>query len=236
VKFAAMVVLCLLLTAAFAALGTWQVERRAWKLDLIARTDARVHAPAQAAPDPSAWPRIGKDAEYLHVTARGRLLNDRETLVHAATESGPGYWVLTPLRDERGITILVNRGFVPPDRADRRKRQAVQFEGPVTVTGLLRVTEPKGAFLRQNDPAAKRWYSRDVQAIAGAARLTPPVAPYFIDADATPNLGGFPVGGLTVVHFRNAHLQYAITWYALAALSLAGLFLLLRHDRREWRE
>jgi surfeit locus 1 family protein len=234
VKFAALVMLCLLLTAAFAALGTWQVQRRAWKLDLIARTDARVHAAAQAASGPSAWPRIGKGAEYLHVTARGRLLNDRETLVHAATESGPGYWVLTPLVDERGFTILVNRGFVPPDRAEPRKREAA--EGLVTVTGLLRVTEPKGAFLRHNDAAAKRWYSRDVKAIARAARVPAPVAPYFVDADATPNPGGYPVGGLTVVHFRNAHLQYAITWYALSALSLAGLFLLLRHDRPDWRE
>jgi surfeit locus 1 family protein len=234
VKFAAMVVLCLLLTAAFLALGTWQVERRAWKLHLIARTDARFHAAAQPAPGPSAWPRIGKGAEYLHVTARGRLLNHRETLVHAATESGPGYWVLTPLRDERGFTILVNRGFVPPDRAEPRKREAA--EGLVTVRGLLRVTEPKGAFLRHNDPAANRWYSRDVQAIARAARVPPPVAPYFIDADARPNPGGYPVGGLTIVHFRNAHLQYAITWYALAALSLVGLFLLVRHEGRGWRE
>jgi surfeit locus 1 family protein len=89
------------------------------------------------------------------------------------------------------------------------------------VTGLLRLTEPKGGFLRANDPAADRWYSRDVEAMAAARGLTD-TAPYFIDADATPNPGGLPVGGLTVVAFRNSHLVYALTWFALA-LMLAAL-------------
>ena len=86
--------------------------------------------------------------------------------------------------------------------------------GPVTVTGLLRVTEPEGIFLRANDPAAERWYSRDVAAIA-ARRGLRTTAPYFIDADAAS--GGYPVGGLTVIAFRNNHLAYALTWFALAA-------------------
>lgn len=159
------------------------------------------------------------------------LLHGSETLVQAVTVLGRGFWVLTPLRTG-DATVLVNRGFVPPDRRAPGTRRAGQVGGAVTVTGLLRTSEPGGGFLRANDAQAERWYSRDVAAIARSRRLAP-VAPFFIDADAAPNPGGYPVGGLTVVSFSNTHLVYALTWFALAALSFAAGARLLRMDRRE---
>ena len=225
--------LCALAALLFGALGVWQVERWAWKLDLIERVDARVHAPSGPIPPRSSWPRINaKSDEYRHVLVRGRFLHDRETLVDALTERGAGFWVITPLRAAEG-PILINRGFVPRGRASPSSRKAGRVAGEVTVTGLLRLTEPGGRFLRPNDPAGNRWYSRDVAAIARARGL-PGAAPFFIDADASANPGGLPVGGLTVVHFRNAHLVYALTWFGLAALCLVGLALILRS--REERE
>ena len=143
------------------------------------------------------------------------MLHDREVRTLAVTELGAGYWVITPLATP-DFTVLVNRGFVPQDRRDPATRAAGQAAGPVTISGLLRFSEPGGGFLRANDPGAGRWYSRDVAAIAAAERLEGAVAPYFIDADATANPGGLPVGGLTVVRFRNPHLSYALTWFALA--------------------
>jgi surfeit locus 1 family protein len=219
----------LLACAGFAALGVWQIERRAWKLDLIARVDARIHAPAAPPPARAGWARVNaRDDAYRHVRATGSFLHDRETFVQAVTERGAGFWVLTPLSTDQG-TVLINRGFVPPERRDPAIRRAGQ--GSVTVTGLLRISEPGGAFLRSNDPAAGRWYSRDVAAIA-RARGVGEVAPFFIDADATPNPGGYPVGGLTVVAFPNNHLVYALTWFGLAALSAWGAALILRRARR----
>lgn len=216
-------------TIGFAALGFWQVQRLGWKEALIARVEARVHA------DPLPWTDIlslvPADQEYCRVTASGRFDHGAETLVKAVTELGPGHWVLTPLRTGDGATVLVNRGFVPPDRAAPGTRIAGQGGDEVTVTGLARLTEPDGAFLRANDPAADRWYSRDVAAIA-AARGLGPVAPFFIDADATPQPGGYPVGGLTVIRFRNTHLAYALTWFALAAMAAAGVLILVRQERR----
>jgi len=211
----------------FAALGVWQVERRTSKLDLIARVDARVHAPAQPLPGRAAWSSIDDhDDAYRHVRAQGVFLNDRETLVQGVTDMGPGWWVITPLRTASGI-VLVNRGFVPPERSAPAARRAGLPAGPVVLTGLLRMTEPQGAFLRHNEPAAGRWYSRDVAAIASARGLSD-VAPFFVDADATPNRGGYPVGGLTVIAFRNAHLIYSISWFLLSALSLFGFALVVR--------
>lgn len=217
--------------AILVGLGVWQLERRTWKLDLIARVDARLAAAPVAAPGAELWPSLDRASdEYLRVVATGHFLNDRETPVLAVTVHGSGYWILTPLVTP-GFTVLVNRGFVPPDKRDPATRQSP--EGEVTVTGLLRLSEPNGGFLRSNDPAGNRWYSRDVPAIAatrGLAASDPgsPVAPYFIDADATPNPGGLPIGGLTVVTFRNAHLSYALTWFGLAA----GLAFLAWRSRR----
>jgi surfeit locus 1 family protein len=211
----------LLLVCVLLALGTWQLFRLSWKLDLIARVEERVHAAPVPAPARPAWPDVHAAAdEYRHIAVRGTFLHDREALVQAVTERGGGFWVLTPLRTDAGDIILVNRGFVPPDRRDRAVRAAAQVAGETLVTGLLRITEPGGGFLRSNDPAGDRWYSRDVQAIAAARDLVG-VAPYFIDADATPNPGGYPVGGLTVIAFSNHHLVYALTWYSMAGL-LAG--------------
>ncbi len=214
----------------FTSLGVWQVERLFWKLALIERVDARVHAAPVAAPGPDVWPRITGDAdEYRHVTVTGRFLDARETLVQALTDQGAGYWVMTPLATANG-TLLINRGFVPPERAATALHAAPS--GDVRVTGLLRLSEPGGTLLRANRPAEGRWYSRDVAAIAQARGLGASVAPYFIDADATPNPGGWPIGGLTVVHFRNAHLIYALTWFALAVMCAFALIKL--RDDTSW--
>jgi surfeit locus 1 family protein len=207
--------------AGLIALGVWQIERRAWKLALIDRVEQRIHAPPEAMPAPASWPTINAaNDEYRRVTVTGRFLHDRETLVQAVTDEGAGFWVLTPLETAGGAIVLINRGFVPPDRRDQATRRDGNPAGPVSITGLLRLTEPKGGFLRNNDPAGNRWYSRDVEAIA-AARGLPGPAPFFIDADATPNMSGFPQGGLTVVTFHNSHLIYALTWFGLAIM-LAG--------------
>jgi surfeit locus 1 family protein len=225
-------VLGLVLFATFIGLGVWQVERRNWKLALIARVDERVHAAPVAAPGPKQWPGVTPQRdEYLHVRLKGHLLNNKETLVYTATDFGPGYWVMTPLKRDDGTIVLIDRGFVPTNKRDPASRPQGQVRGEVTITGLLRISEPGGTFLRGNKPDQNRWYSRDVAAIAKARHLSD-VAPYFVDADKTPNPGGLPVGGLTRIHFRNAHLQYAITWFALALMVIVGAFVIVRQERK----
>lgn len=218
----------MLLFAGFAALGTWQLQRRVWKLDLIERVTQRVHAPAVPVPGPERW--AGIDAahdEYQRVQASGRYLDRLQTFVQAVTERGAGFWVLTPLQLADGSVLLVNRGFVLPEA----RAGVVPGGGPVTVTGLLRLTEPGGGFLRHNDPARDRWYSRDVQSIATARGLHR-VAPFFVDAqaDTAPVADGQPVAGLTVIAFRNSHLVYALTWYTLALMVAGAAWRLARKD------
>lgn len=203
-------------------LGIWQVQRLAWKTDLIARVDARVAADPVPAPPPAEWAGLtAENAEYRRVSVGGEYRPDSDVLVQAVTERGAGFWVMTPLVTEDGWTVLVNRGFVAADRRDDRPLP----QGPQAVTGLLRLSQPDGAFLRANDPDAGRWYSRDTQAIAATLGL-PDVAPYFIDADRAGDAQ--PIGGLTVIAFRNSHLTYALTWFAMAG----GLLVLVAYALR----
>jgi len=221
----------LLAAAGFTWLGVWQVHRRAWKLELIAEIDARIHAAPADAPGPAAWPDIdaAHDA-YRRVRAHGVFLNRRETQVQAVTNLGAGYWVMTPLQTDRGFTILVNRGFVTQDQKDPATRPGSQIDTPTEVTGLLRITEPHGGFLHSNDPADNRWYSRDVAAIAQYQNLSD-TAPYFIDADATQGPPNAPTGGLTVIDLPNNHLVYAITWFTMAILSLGAAWFVVADAR-----
>ncbi|OWT72925.1 MULTISPECIES: SURF1 family protein [unclassified Achromobacter] len=270
-----------LLFAVFCALGTWQVQRRAWKLDLIARVDQRVHAAPTPAPGPAEWPSISADRdEYRRVRLDGTWLAGKDTLVQAVTDLGSGFWVMTPLRLADGNIVLVNRGYIPagqrpaaPDggaaggaaggagggAAGGSATGAAAASPPASVTGLLRLSEPGGGFLRKNEPATDRWFSRDVVAIATTRGLpATQVAPYFVDADAaaapvpadaagtTPQAGtqagtqvatqataaAAPVGGLTVVKFPNSHLVYAITWYGMALMVIIGAVYVVRDERR----
>ncbi|MEI2302279.1 SURF1 family protein [Ensifer sp. MJa1] len=222
----------LILAVVFVALGTWQLQRLSWKLDLIARVDARVQAEAVPAPAQLDWKSVSREKdEYRHVSKTGTFLHDKSVLVQAVTERGAGFWVVTPLVSEDGSSVLINRGFVPPDRRDPAQRAQGDVSGTTTVTGLLRISEPGGAFLRSNDPTNDRWFSRDVDAIATSKGLGD-VAPYFIDADATPNRGDLPIGGLTVVRFRNSHLVYALTWFTLAAMGVAAAYLVYRQRNK----
>lgn len=214
----------------FCGLGIWQIERLSWKLALIARVDQRIHMPAAPAPVETQWPSVSAEQdEYRHVSVAGHFLHDKEALVYASTERGPGYWVMTPLQTTNGAAVFINRGFVPLDRKEAPSRAKGQVTGEVTVTGLLRLNEPKGTLLRSNDPKDGRWYSRDVIAMGKMDGLDR-IAPFFIDADAAPNPGGLPVGGMTVVSFPNSHLSYALTWFAMALLSLLGGAILIRAE------
>ncbi len=235
---AALGIAALLLCLFFAALGSWQLQRRVWKLDLIERVDQRVHAAPVAPPPPERWPQVNAaQDEYRHVQLQGRFLHERETLVQASTRLGPGFWVLTPLRRDDGTTVLVNRGFVPPEVREPSLRSSPEQAGEVRLTGLLRLSEPGGGFLRRNDPANGRWFSRDVEAIASARGLDR-VAPFFVDEDAQ---GGteparWPRPGLTVISFPNNHLVYALTWYGLALLVAGAAWQVARTERRLRRE
>jgi len=233
-------VAALLLVVLFLGLGTWQVIRLQWKLDLIERVESRVHAAAVAPPPAARWAQVSRESdEYRRVRLAGHYLYEFTTPVQAVSELGAGFWLLTPLCTAEGHIVFINRGFIPASDnkpgtyAARRAAADPCANGgeQVELTGLLRISEPGGGFLRENDPAGNRWYSRDVQALAAARGLSN-VAPYFVDAGKNQDPPGAPeraVGGLTVISFVNNHLVYALTWYALALMVGVAWWWVSRH-------
>jgi surfeit locus 1 family protein len=215
--------------AVLIALGTWQLERKAWKEALIATLGERLAAPPTALPPPATWPALKRDdTEYRHVAFTATFDDSKEALVYAAASafrpdvSGPGYWVFTPARLADGGVVMVNRGFVPQDRADPATRPGGRLTGPIAITGTVRWPDARSWFTPGDDPAHNLWFLRDPAAIAAAKGLND-VAPFYVEQEAPVPPGGLPQPGKLEVRLRNEHLQYVVTWYGLA-LVLAVVF------------
>lgn len=211
--------------AILVGLGIWQIERLHWKLGLIAIIDARMAAPAAPPPPQADWAGLDSGKlEYRHLRLSGHFLNDRELYYFAQDDQGAaGYDVVTPMVLDTGGTVLVDRGFVPEDRKDPATRQPGELKGDITIVGVARAPQSRNAFTPPDDVARNVWFTRDPEAMAAAAKLGP-VAPFYVEADATPNPGGLPQGGRTRVHLRNEHFQYALTWFGLAGVLLGVYF------------
>ena len=210
-------------------LGFWQIERLFWKRELIAQRQAAVAAAPTAVPQSFEEARVD---EFHHVTDEGVFLHDKEVFLGATSEVGRnGYQVLTPLKEPGGRIVFVNRGFIPAELKDPAKRSAGQIPGTVRVAGLVRLppAEKPAWFLPDNRADLNYWFWIDLPAMAVAEQLNR-VAPFYIDADTTPNPGGWPKGGVTRLELPNDHLQYAITWFSLAVALMVVYFLFHRRN------
>lgn len=206
------------------ALGVWQVFRLEEKAAINSYRAERAALPPAGLPaDPAALSRFDIDRfDFRRVRVEGRLANDRELYVYEPSQEGEaGYHVVTPLRRDGAPPILVDRGWVPVSRKDPSTRAAGEVSGPVTVAGFVRRGQSQGWLTPDNDPARDSWFWFDLPAMSKAAGIDPP-ATFYLEADATPNPGGLPVGGQTPIALPSPHLNYAITWF-----SLAGIFLVI---------
>ncbi len=203
-------------------LGTWQIQRKAWKEGLIAALDAQLAAPPIALPPPASWPKLDRSKdEYRRVTFSATFDNSKEALLFAAPSTfrpditDPGYWVFAPARLADGEIVMVNRGFVPDGRQDPKSRPQGQISGPIDITGSMRWPEARHWFTPADEPAKNLWFAADPQAMAAAKGLGA-VAPFYVEQESPVPPGGLPKPGKLMVTLPDNHLQYALTWYGLA--------------------
>jgi surfeit locus 1 family protein len=221
------------------ALGTWQLERKAWKEELIATLQSRLSAPPGHLPARERWQRLdaAKD-EFTRVEFPATFVPGEEAFVYSSGSSlrpdvkEPGYWVFSPARLSGGSLVVVNRGFVPEGRQDAKTRPDGEPEGVVDIVGVMRWPEPRGTFTPNDEPAKSLWFARDPAAMAKAKNWGN-VAPFYIDQEAPAAPGGLPRVGPLKASLPNNHLQYAITWYGLALVLVVASLLLFRGRRRQ---
>jgi surfeit locus 1 family protein len=208
-------VFCVPLLAALIALGVWQMQRLHWKLGLIAEMNAHLQAAPMSLDDILKLPQ--QDAQYRRVALDGRFENARESYFFTATDEGySAYHVVTPFELHDGRLLFVDRGLVPPALRNPQSRPASLLKGEQHVVGVWRVPDAPGFFTPAPDLRNRVWYSHNIEGIAKALAIKP-AAPVIVEADATPVPGGWPRGGQTVVSLPNDHLQYAFTWFLMAA-------------------
>jgi surfeit locus 1 family protein len=216
--------------AILVGLGVWQLDRKAWKENLIAAmTERLARAPADLPPR-DRWPHLLQEREeFARVGFPAEFLPGQEALVYSAGSAfrpdvqGPGYWVFAPARLAGGSLVIVNRGYVPLDRKDPASRAQGEPHGSVDIVGVVRWPETRGMFTPADDVAGNVWYLRDTAAIA-AAKKWAVAAPFYIEQESPVPPGGLPLPGKLQVNLPDNHLQYAITWFGLA-LALAGVYL-----------
>lgn len=209
--------------AILCALGLWQVQRLAWKQGVIAQIDARIHATPVALPKS---PDADVDA-YLPVTADGRLIGDTLRVLVSQKTKGAGYRLITVFESD-GRRVLVDRGFIAVDAGDVETPVA-----DITVTGNLQWPQETDGFTPAPDTENNIWFARDVPAMAAALNAEPLLIVARKLTPSDPAVAPFPVDTSRI---PNDHLQYAITWFSLAAIWLAMSALFLRRRRANLSE
>lgn len=183
-------------------LGAWQLQRLAWKQDIISAIDARVDAAPVALPDA---PSEALD-KYLAVSADGAMQDRELHVLISLLQVGPGYRVIAPFELADGRRILIDRGFVKTSQKD-----AQRATGPMRVTGNLHWPVETDGFTPEPDLGANIWFARDVAAMATALKTEPVLI--VANSQNDPTVTPLPVDSSAI---PNDHLQYAITWFSLA--------------------
>ncbi|WP_407065155.1 SURF1 family protein [Ensifer sp. LC499] len=228
----------LLLAVVFAilvSLGTWQMQRLYWKESLLTAIAERRSAPPVTLAEIEKILAGGGDIDYRTVSVTGTFDHSKERHFFATYNGRTGYYVFTPLTLDDGRILFVNRGFVPFEQKDSSTRLAGELPAFVGIHGLARpkLDQKPSSLVPDNDLAKNIFYWKDLDTMASSVGLpADKVIPFFVDADATPNPGGLPIGGVTQFDLPNNHLQYALTWYGLAgALVLVSGIYALRRGR-----
>lgn len=214
--------------AILVGLGNWQVKRLGEKRDLLMLMDERLQGPPVTLPakvdHPAGW-------AYRLVAVMGHFRHQDERYVYAIghRQPVPGYHVITPLERADGTWVLVNRGWVPTALKDPVLRPAGQVEGLVTIAGVARPSRSGGWFTPPDEPARRIFYAPRIDALS--AGLSVAVLPLIVEAGPAPVPGGWPQGGVTRLDIPNDHLQYALTWYGLAAVMAVIALLMWRRTR-----
>jgi cytochrome oxidase assembly protein ShyY1 len=235
-------VFTLVMLALFIGLGVWQLQRRVEKHALIAALTERLAVAPGALPSPAQWSALTPaHDEFRRVSFTATYEHLPDAMVYSSGSavrediSGPGTWAFLPARLASGETVVVNAGFVQnmmQDRSQQDRAVAPLITGqPVMLTGYLRFPDKAGVLTPAENLARRLWFTRDHLTMAHALGWGE-VAPFYIDLEQPVPVSGIPKPGPLEVHLKDDHMQYAITWFALAGAVVIAFGAWLRAQRR----
>lgn len=196
-------------------LGTWQVQRLEWKRGILAEIETMIAgapAPLPVSVDPATQ-------RYQPVELRGELEAQTLAVLVSVKRRGAGWRLISAFETDDGRRVLVDRGFVPVETKD-----ATRLAGPVEITGNLHWPDDRNSSTPDNDPAKNTWYARDLGPMAEILKTEPLLV---ITRQLSPADTGVTPLPVDTSGIPNDHLQYALTWYSLAAvwLVMTGLWI-----------
>ena len=232
----------LAMLALFIGLGVWQRQRRTEKHALIAALTERLATAPVALPPPEQWGALKPaNDEFRRVRFAAAYEHAPDAMVYSSGSairedmSGPGTWAFLPARLPDGEIVVVDAGFVPNTMQERgvqdRAVSGLVTGEPVTLTGYLRFPEKAGLLTPAESPTKRLWFTRDHLAMARILGWGE-VAPFYIDLETPVPASGVPKPGPLDVHLKDDHLQYAITWFGLAAAMVIAFAVWWRSQRR----
>jgi surfeit locus 1 family protein len=221
----------LLILTLLIGLGVWQLQRRTEKHALIAALSERLAAAPEDLPPVAQWSALTPAQDEFRRVRFSAIYESRpDAMVYSSGSairddiSGPGTWAFMPARLPQGESVVVNTGFVQntmQDRAQEDRAVTPLVTGaPVMLTGYIRFPESAGALTPSENLAKRLWFARDHRSMAqtlGWAEDGRQIAPFYIDLESPVPPSGVPKPGPLSVNLKDDHLQYAITWFGLAA-------------------
>ena len=232
----------LIIVATLLSLGFWQLQRRSEKHALIAALDARLAEAPVALPSPDRWTSMNAATdEFRRVTFTATYKPQPDAMVYSSGSGvrpdvpGAVTWAFLPAALPDGATVVINTGFVQNTMQDRAQQDRVAKTlvtgAPVTMTGFLRYPETAGTLTPHDDFAKRLWFNRDQRAMANALGWGD-VAPFYVDLETPVPANGIPKPGPLVVRLKDDHMQYAITWFSLAAAVVIAFGVWTRGQKR----
>jgi len=207
-------------------LGTWQLHRLQWKEAIIAEITQQKSLPVMNLNSANNTDGL----QYRLVQVTGELLPDKNIFLYTGPKEfkgEAGYDIFSPLKMADGLTVLIDRGWIPESK---KHASDWQQSGPVTIVGTFMKGEKKALFTPDNNLQKNIWFWIDLSAIREYLKMDIPNF-YIMQAEGK-DKNALPIGrSFSVDRIRNDHLQYAITWYS-AALSLLVIYFLYHRKRR----
>ena len=194
-------------------LGTWQLRRMTWKQQMLAEIQTGIDAPGGPLPE-----IVDPSMKYRPVETEGRTTGDEILVLSGSREQGGGYQVISGFETADGRRIMVDRGFIPQD--DRHKPRPPV---PLRVRGNLHWPQEKGGATPEPNLTEGIWFARDVPAMAAQLGTQPILIVASAVEGDDQGIEPVPIG---ISGIPNNHLEYAVTWFLLAAV-WAGMTLYL---------